>query len=86
MRNDSAMNPGRMHLQPKREYGWGDDHTSTMFAKKQAMDAGIQLPRAIRYVPQHRRSARGIVAGVVIGIGVWLLLGGTALMVWRMLG
>jgi hypothetical protein len=86
MRNDSAMNPGRIHLQPKREYGWGNDHTSTMFAKKQAMDAGISLPREIRYVPAHRRSARGIVAGVVIGIGVWLLLGGTALMVWRMWG
>lgn len=85
MRTDSAMNPGRLHLQPKREYGWGDDHTSTMFAKKQAMNAGIHLPRSIRYTPQHRRSARGIVAGVVIGIGVWLLLGGTALMVWRML-
>jgi hypothetical protein len=86
MRNDSAMNPGRLHLQPKQHRDWGDDATSTMFAKKQAMDAGISLPREIRYVPAHRRSARGIVAGVVIGIGVWLLLGGTALMVWRMLG
>ena len=86
MRTDSVMNPGRMHLQPKREYGWGDDHTSTMFAKKQAMDAGISLPREIRYVPAHRRSARGIVAGVVIGLGIWVLLGGTALMVWRVLG
>jgi hypothetical protein len=86
MRTDSAMNPGRMHLQPKTPYEYGDDHTSTMFAKKQAMDAGIRLPREIRYVPQHRRSARGIVAGVVIGLGIWVLLGGTALMVWRVWG
>jgi hypothetical protein len=56
-----------------------------MFAKKQAMDAGIHLPRSIRYVPQQRRTSHGIVAGVVLGIGLWVLLGGTALMVWRML-
>lgn len=85
MRHDSAMNPGRLHLQPKTPYEHGDDHTTTMFAKKRAMDAGIQLPREIRYVPQHRRSARGIMAGVVLGLGIWVLLGGTAWMVWRML-
>jgi hypothetical protein len=84
MRHDSAMQPGRMHLLPKREYAPFDDHTSTMAAKRQAMDAGIRLPREIRYVPQHRRSARGIVAGVVLGIGVWILLGGIAIMVYRM--
>jgi hypothetical protein len=86
MRTDSAMNPGRLHLQPKTPYEYGDDHTSTMFAKKQAMDAGIRLPREIRYVPAHTRTARGIVAGVVIGLGIWVLLGGTALMVWRAWG
>jgi hypothetical protein len=86
MRTDSAMNPGRLHLEPKAPYRYGDDHTSTMIWKKEQMDLGIRLPREIRYVPQHRRSARGIVAGVVIGLGVWVLLGGTALMVWRMLG
>lgn len=85
MRTDSAMNPGRLHLQPKAPYEYGDDHTSTMAAKKAAMDAGIRLPRKIRYVPQHRRSARGIMAGVVLGLGIWVLLGGTALMVWRWL-
>ena len=83
MRTDSAMQPGRLHLIPKAPYEYGDDHTSTMAAKKSAMDAGIKLPRPIRYVPQHRRSARGIVAGVVLGAGIWLILGLTALMVWR---
>lgn len=84
MRTDSAMNPGRLHLIPKAPYEYGDDHTSTMAAKKSAMDAGIKLPRPIRYVPQHRRSARGIVSGVVLGIGIWILLGGIAVMVYRM--
>lgn len=83
MRSDSAMNPGRLHLIPKRDYAPFDDHTSTMAAKKEAMDAGIKLPRPIRYVPQHRRSARGIMAGVVLGLGIWLLLGLTAMMIWR---
>ena len=77
------MNPGRLHLQPKTPYEWGDDHTSTMIMKREAMDAGIHLPRAIKYVPQHRRSARGIVAGMVLGGAIWLLLGGIAVMVWR---
>jgi hypothetical protein len=86
MRTDSVMNPGRMHLLPKQHRDWGDDATSTMFAKKEAMNAGIHLPREIRYVPAHRRSARGIVSGVVLGVGIWLLLGGTALMVWRVWG
>lgn len=85
MRTDTAMNPGRLHLQPKRSYAPFDDHTSTMFAKKQAMNAGITLDRPIRYTPQHRRSARGIVSGVVLGLCVWALLGGIGLMLWRML-
>lgn len=76
------MNPGRLHLQPKRPYEYGDDHTSTMALKADAMRAGIDLGPS-RYVPQHRRSARGIVAGVVLGTGIWVLLGGIALMVWR---
>ena len=78
------MNPGRLHLQPKREYAPFDDHTSTMFAKKQALNAGIVLDRPIRYTPQHRRSARGIVAGIVLGGAIWLLLGGIGVMLWRM--
>lgn len=86
MRTDTAINPGRLHLQPKREYAPFDDHTSTMFAKKQALDAGIVLDRPIRYTPQHRRSARGIVAGIVLGSAIWLLLGGIAVMLWRMYG
>ena len=84
MRHDSAMNPGRLHLQPKREYAPFDDHTSTMAAKRDAMNAGIVLDRPINYQPQHRRSARGIVAGVVLGVGVWALLAGVAVMLWRM--
>ncbi|MBK8772829.1 MAG: hypothetical protein IPM06_20695 [Rhizobiales bacterium] len=86
MRTDSCMNPGRLHLQPKRDYMPFDDHTSTMWQKKQQMNAGIVLDKPIRYTPQHRRSARGIVAGVVLGAAVWLLLGGIAVMVWRMYG
>ncbi len=84
MRHDSAMNPGRLHLTPKREYIPFDDHTSTMAAKRDALNAGIVLDRPIRYTPQHRRSARGIVAGIVLGTAVWLLLGGIGIMLWRM--
>lgn len=86
MRHDSAMNPCRLHLQPKQPYQWGDDHTSTMFAKKRAMDAGIQLPREIRYVPAHRRAARGIVAGVVGGLLIWCFVLLTAWAAWRVWG
>ena len=86
MRHDSCMNPGRLRLEPKTPYIWGDDHTSTMALKRQAMDAGIVLDRPIRYTPQHRRSARGIVAGIVLGAAIWLLLGGIAVMLWRMYG
>lgn len=85
MRSDTAQNPGRLHMVPKRDYAPFDDATSTMAWKKGQMDAGIKLPRPIRYVPQHVRSARGIVRGVVLGLGIWVLLGGTALMVWRLL-
>lgn len=83
MRHDSAMNPGRLHLMPKRPYEHGDDHTSTMVLKKQAMDAGIDLPRAIRYVPAHRRVARGIVAGVIGGAVVWAVLLAIAWLFWK---
>lgn len=86
MRNDTSKQPGRLHLIPKRPYEWGDDHTSTMVMKRNLMDSGIRLPREIRYVPAHRRAARGIVAGVIFGLGVWILLGGIILMIWRMLG
>ena len=84
MRHDSAMNPGRLHLMPKKPYEPFDDHTTTVAAKMKAMDAGIVLDRPISYTPQHRRSARGIVAGVALGLGVWLLVCGIAVMVWRM--
>lgn len=83
MRTDSAMNPGRLHLEPKTPYEWGDDHTSTMVMKQAHMNAGIVLDKPIRYTPQHRRSARGIVAGIVLGAGLWILVGGIAVMVWR---
>lgn len=83
MRHDSCMDPGRLHLQPKREYAPFDDHTSTMAHKMQLMNAGITLDRPINYTPQHRRSARGIVSGVVLGLCVWALLGGIGLMVFR---
>ena len=83
MRNDSHMNPGRLHLIPKEPYEFGIDHTSTMCAKAQAMRQGITLDRPINYTPQHRRSARGIVSGVVLGLCVWALLGGIGLMVFR---
>lgn len=83
MRHDSCMDPGRLHLTPKREYAPFDDHTSTMFAKAQAMQQGITLDRPIRYTPQHRRTARGIVAGVILGLCVWALLAGIGLMVFR---
>ena len=86
MRHDSCMDAGRLHLQPKRQYQPFDDCTSTMAYKKTLMEAGITLDRPINYCPQHRRSARGIVAGVVIGVCVWALIGGIGLMVWRMYG
>lgn len=83
MRHDSVMNAGRIHLQPKRPYEFGDDHTSTMVLKKIQMDAGIQLPREIRYVPAHRRAARGIVAGVIGGCLIWAFVLLTAWALWR---
>lgn len=76
---------GSLQVTPKRLRVWGDDHTDTMLEKKAAMEQGIVLDRPINYTPQHRRSARGIVAGVILGLGVWLLLAGVAVMVWRML-
>ena len=84
MRHDSCMDAGRLHLQPKRQYQPFDDCTSTMAYKKTLMEAGITLDRPINYTPQHRRSARGIMAGVILGLGVWLLLAGVAVMVWRL--
>ena len=86
MRHDSCMNPGRLRLEPKRAYAPFDDHTSTMFAKKQAMNAGIVLDKPIRYTPQHRRSARGIVAGIVLGTALWIVVGLFAAWAWRMYG
>lgn len=83
MRHDSAMNPGRLHLIPKEPYEFGSDQTSTMLLKKQAMDAGINLPREIRYVPHHRRAARGIVAGVIGGTMIWAFVLLTAWALWR---
>jgi len=83
MRHDSGMNPGRLHLIPKRPYEWGDDHTSTMVMKRNLMDAGISLPREIRYVPAHRRAARGIVAGVIGGLLIWCFVLLTAWAVWK---
>ena len=80
MTNDDI---GSLQVAPKRLHVWGDDHTSTMAAKRDAMNAGIVLDRPINYQPQHRRSARGIVAGIVLGGAIWLLLGGIAVMVWR---
>lgn len=80
------MNPGRLRLEPKTPYIWGDDHTSTMIEKRRHMNAGIVLDRPINYQPQHRRSARGIVAGVILGLGVWALLAGIAVMLWRVIG
>ena len=86
MRHDSCMNPGRLHLQPKRDYMPFDDHTSTMWQKKQQMNAGIVLDKPIRYTPQHRRSARGIVAGIVLGTALWIVVGLFAAWAWRMYG
>ena len=77
---------GSLQVAPKRLHVWGDDHTSTMLRKKEAMAQGITLDRPINYKPQHRRSARGIVAGVILGLGVWALLAGVAVMLWRMVG
>ena len=86
MRHDSCMNPGRLRLTPKREYAPFDDHTSTMAAKRDALNAGIVLDRPIRYTPQHRRSARGIVAGIVLGTALWIVVGLFAAWAWRMYG
>lgn len=83
MRNDSAMNPGRLHLEPKAPYHWGDDHTDTMAAKAEAMRHGIDVGPPASYVPQHRRSARGIVFGVVLGGVVWLIIALFAAWAWR---
>ncbi len=83
MRTDSAMNPGRLHLMPKRPYEHGDDHTSTMMWKREQMDRGVSLPREIRYIPQHRRAARGIVAGIIGGTVIWAVLLLIAWAAWR---
>ena len=83
MRTDTAQNPGRLHMVPKREYAPFDDCTSTMAAKKAALDAGIRLPREIRYVPSHRRVARGIVAGIIGGTAIWAVLALIAWAAWR---
>lgn len=82
MRHDSAMNPGRLHVVPKRPYEYGDDHTSTMILKKQAMDAGIDLGPP-RYVPQHVRSARGIKNAVIGGTLIWAFVLLTGYAVYR---
>ncbi len=81
-RHDSAMNVGRLHLQPKRPYEAFDDHTSTMAMKADAMRAGIDLGPS-RYVPHHRRAARGIVAGVIGGLFIWGFVLLTAWALWR---
>ncbi|MBK9704814.1 MAG: hypothetical protein IPO75_15980 [Betaproteobacteria bacterium] len=86
MRHDSCMNPGRLRLEPKSPYEWGDDHTSTMVMKQAHMNAGIVLDRPINYQPQHRRSARGIVAGIVLGTALWIVIGLFAAWAWRMYG
>jgi hypothetical protein len=83
MRNDSYMNPGRLHLIPKEPYEFGIDHTSTMIWKREQMDAGIHLPREVRYVPAHRRAARGIVAGIIGGTAIWAVLLLIAWAAWR---
>jgi hypothetical protein len=83
-RHDSNMQPGRMHLVPKREYTPFDDHTSTMFGKMQAMRDGIDIGRPINYVPAHVRAAKGIVIGVGIGLGMLLVIGLFAAWAWRM--
>ncbi len=86
MRTDTSMQPGRMHVEPKRPYIFDDDHTSTMILKKQAMEQGIELRHPINYRPQHRRSARGIVAGIVLGTALWIVVGLFAAWAWRMYG
>ena len=77
---------GSLRVLPKHLYTWGDDGTSTMFAKKQAMAGGIDLTQPINYTPQHRRSARGIVAGIVLGTALWIVVGLFAAWAWRMYG
>ena len=81
-RHDSAMNVGRLHLQPKRPYEAFDDHTSTMAMKADAMRAGID-PGPSRYVPQHVRSARGIANAVVGGTLIWAFVLLTAYAVYK---
>ena len=83
MTNDDI---GSLQVAPKRLHVWGDDHTDTMAAKKAAMAQGIVLDRPIRYTPQHRRSARGIVAGIVLGTALWIVIGLFAAWAWRMYG
>lgn len=61
--------PSIMHLKlvEKTPHHWGDDHTSTMLMKKQALEQGIQLSRPINYKPHHTRAATGILISCVLG-------------------
>jgi hypothetical protein len=74
---------GSLGLVQKRDHWPFDDHTSTMMMKKEAMTRGVDAG-PINYRPQHERTARGILFGVALGTGVLLLLGGIAIMVYRM--
>ena len=78
MRTDRVI--GSLDLAPKHNRTWGDDGTTTRWEKKVAMGIDLHLPR-----PRPHRKMRGIMAGVVLGLGIWLLLGLTVVMVWRML-
>jgi hypothetical protein len=60
-----------------------DDGTSTMLWKMEQMNRGIHLPREIRYVPAHRRAARGIVAAVIGGTVLWAVLLLISWAAWR---
>ena len=75
--------PGSLRVVPKDPGhfpGDGNDSTTTRWMKAQSMGIDLHLPR-----PHPHRKLRGLIAGAVLGVGVWILLGGIAIMVYRML-
>ena len=79
--NLTVTQPGSLSLIPKRghTHGDGDDSTRTR-ARKAAAMRGIDLILP-RRKPVH--SMTGIVRGAVLGLGLWVIIGATALMLWR---
>ena len=57
--------------------------TSTRWTLTQMNVPGGRISLKLRRRPSHERAVQGILRGVVLGLGIWILIGSAALMVWR---